>query len=212
MATLFKVRIPANHDPKEEHEVWVSDKASITLYEFEVQAGAFAIGRHPKVISSRVSPNEINVFALVRGQKLVLVDEETQLRFGDNVWYAMQGNHASQIAQIFNDTKLDRRAIDDFYGDWLLSPNVKLGDLPFFTGVIEAESFAASPKSKSNSPSVDRWQQTVAEYVTASLEIKPVSGDTVAINEEWSLVIKEVDDNGSLRTIGLKRKELSAAS
>ncbi|MGM8887166.1 potassium/proton antiporter, partial [Psychrobacter sp. 1U2] len=57
MANLFKVRIPTNKDPKEEHEVWVSDKASITLYEFEVQSGAFAIGRHPKGISNRVSPD-----------------------------------------------------------------------------------------------------------------------------------------------------------
>lgn len=36
MANLFKVRIPNNKGPKEEHEVWVSDRASITLYEFEV--------------------------------------------------------------------------------------------------------------------------------------------------------------------------------
>ena len=205
MATLFKVRIPANHEPKEEHQVWVSDKASITLYEFEVKSGAFAIGRHPKVISSRVDPDEINVFALVRGQNLVLVDDDTQLKFGDLVWYAMQGNHALPIAQIFNDTRLDARAIDDFYGDWLLSPNVKLGDLPFFTGETQADAFATT-ESDTQQPLPDIWQQTVAEYVLASLEVTPVSGDTVAINAEWSLVIKEVDNNGDLRTIGLKNK------
>lgn len=212
MATLFKVRIPANNEPKEEHEVWVSDNASITLYEFEVKTGAFAIGRHPKVISSRVSPNEINVFALVRGKKLVLVDDNTELKFGDNVWYAMQSNHASPIAQIFNDTKLDKRAIDDFYGDWLLSPNVKLCDLPFFTGVMQSESLVTSLKSKTEDSSTNMWQQTVAEYVIASLDVKPVSGDTVAINNQWSLVIKEIDDKGDLRTIGLKRKNSLAVS
>lgn len=207
MATLFKVRIPANNEPKEEHEVWVSDKASITLYEFEVQSGAFAIGRHPKVISNRVSPDEISVFALVRQQKLVTVTEDTQLKFGDHVWYAMQSNHARPIAQIFNDTKLDRRAIDDFYGDWLLSPSVKLGDLPFFTGVMQSESLVTRLRSKTDDDATTMWQQTVAEYVTASLDVKPVSGDTVAINDEWSLVIKELDDKGGLRTIGLKREE-----
>jgi cell volume regulation protein A len=36
----------------------------------------------------------------------------------------------------------------------------------------------------------------------------PVAGDTVAINEEWLLVIKEVDDQGRLRTIGLKQQEV----
>lgn len=208
MATLFKVRIPANNEPKEEHEVWVSDNASITLYEFEVQAGAFAIGRHPKVISNRVSPDEISVFALVRQQKLVAVTEDTQLKFGDHVWYAMQSNHARPIAQIFNDTKLDRRAIDDFYGDWLLSPSVKLGDLPFFTGVMQSESLVTRLKSKTDDDATTMWQQTVAEYVSASLDVKPVSGDTVAINDEWSLVIKELDDKGGLRTIGLKREDI----
>lgn len=208
MATLFKVRIPANNEPKEEHEVWVSDNASITLYEFEVQAGAFAIGRHPKVISNRVSPDEISVFALVRQQKLVAVTEDTQLKFGDHVWYAMQSNHARPIAQIFNDTKLDRRAIDDFYGDWLLSPSVKLGDLPFFTGVMQSESLVTRLRSKTDDDATTMWQQTVAEYVSASLDVKPVSGDTVAINDEWSLVIKEIDDKGGLRTIGLKREDI----
>ncbi len=51
------------------------------------------------------------------------------------------------------------------------------------------------------------WDQTVAEYVKSSLEMAPVSGDTVAISDEWSLVIKEVDDKGKLRTIGLKHEE-----
>ena len=211
MADLFKVRIPNNKDPEEKHEVWVSDKASITLYQFQVKSGAFAIGRHPMGISNRVNPDEISVFALVRGQQIVIVDENTKLKFGDSVWYAMRGNHASQIAKIFNDTTLDRKAIDDFYGDWLLSPSVKLGDLPFFTGVMTSESLVDKLKSKPEDHEKSMWEQTVAEYVKDSLDMAPVSGDTVAINDEWSLVIKEVDDKGKLRTIGLKREELPKA-
>lgn len=209
MANLFKVRIPNNKDPKEEHEVWVSDKASITLYEFEVKSGAFAIGRHPMGISKRISPDEISVFALVRGQQVMVVEEDTKLKFGDSVWYAMRGNYASKIAKIFNDTTLDRKAIDDFYGDWLLSPSVKLGDLPFFTGVMTSDSLVEKLKSKPEDPSKSMWQQTVAEYVKGSLGTAPVSGDTVAINDEWSLVVKEVDDKGKLRTIGLKQQEVA---
>ncbi|MGE6360428.1 potassium/proton antiporter [Psychrobacter glacincola] len=206
MANLFKVRIPSNKDPEEEHEVWVSDKASITLYEFEVKSGAFAIDRHPMSISKRISPDEISVFALVRRQHIV-VDENTKLKCGDRVWYAMTGNHATQIAKIFNDTTLDHKAMDDFYGDWLLSPSVKLGDLPFFTGIMASESLVDKLKSKSEDSAKSMWDQTVAEYINDSLEIKPVSGDTVDINDEWSLVIKEVDDKGKLRTIGLKHLE-----
>ncbi|MGM8888284.1 potassium/proton antiporter, partial [Psychrobacter sp. 1U2] len=94
------------------------------------------------------------------------------------------------------------------YGDWLLSPSVKLGDLPFFTGVMASETLTHKLKSKADDPSINMWQQTVAEYVKESLDTAPVSGDTVTINDEWSLVIKEVDDKGALRTIGLKHQEL----
>ncbi|WP_114700199.1 potassium/proton antiporter [Psychrobacter proteolyticus] len=209
MANLFKVRIPTNKDPKEEHEVWVSDKASITLYEFEAKSGAFAIGRHPMGISKGINPDEISVFALVRNQQTVVVDEHTKLKFGDSVWYAMRGNHASKIAKIFNDTTLDRKAIDDFYGDWLLSPSVKLGDLPFFTGIMASETLVKTLKTSDEDSVKNMWEQTVAEYVKSHLGTAPVSGDTVVISDEWSLVIKEVDDKGKLRTIGLKYQQPS---
>ncbi|MBZ1392966.1 potassium/proton antiporter [Psychrobacter pacificensis] len=209
MANLFKVRIPTNKDPKEEHEVWVSDKASITLYEFEAQSGAFAIGRHPMGISKGISPDEISIFALVRGQQIVVVDENTKIKFGDSVWYAMRGNHASKIAKIFNDTTLDRKAIDDFYGDWLLSPSVKLGDLPFFSEAMTAKPLVKTLKTTEADSTKDMWEQTVAEYVTSHLGTAPVSGDTVVVNDEWSLVIKEVGEKGKLRSIGLKHQQPS---
>lgn len=212
MANLFKVRIPTNKDPKEEHEVWVSDKASITLYEFEAQSGAFAIGRHPMGISKGISPDEISVFALVRGQQIVVVAENTKIKFGDSVWYAMRGNHASKIAKIFNDTTLDRKAIDDFYGDWLLSPSVKLGDLPFFTEVMASETLVKTLKTTDEAHAQNMWEQTVAEYVTSHLGTAPVSGDTVVVNDEWSLVIKEVGEKGKLRSIGLKHQQPSVAA
>ncbi|MFI8554383.1 potassium/proton antiporter [Psychrobacter sp. NPDC077938] len=212
MANLFKVRIPTNKDPKEEHEVWVSDKASITLYEFEAKSGAFAIGRHPMGISKGINPDEISVFALVRNQQIVVVDDNTKLKFGDSVWYAMRGNHASKIAKIFNDTTLDRKAIDDFYGDWLLSPSVKLGDLPFFTGIMASETLVKTLKTSDEDSEKNMWEQTVAEYVKSHLGTAPVSGDTVVISDEWSLVIKEVDDKGKLRTIGLKYQDQAATA
>ncbi|WP_199508982.1 MULTISPECIES: potassium/proton antiporter [unclassified Psychrobacter] len=196
MANWFGVRIPSRDEPKEEHEVWVSDASSITLYEFEVKEGAFAIGRHPKEITNRINTDEITIFAVVRNQLVLPVDDDTQLAFGDVVWYAMRGDHAKEVAKIFNNTKLNRQKINDFYGDWLLSPNVKIADLPFFkdmdTSVV--------------------WQQTVAEFVLSNLDAKPVSGDRVEINDEWSLIVKEVDKRGMLRSIGLKRHQVGTAA
>ena len=162
-------------------------------------------------ISKGISPDEISVFALVRGQQIVVVDEQTKIKFGDSVWYAMRGNHASKIAKIFNDTTLDRKAIDDFYGDWLLSPSVKLGDLPFFTEVRTSETLIKTLKTNDEGSAENRWEQTVAEYVTSHLGTAPVSGDTVVVNDEWSLVIKEVGEKGKLRSIGLKHQRPSVA-
>ncbi|WP_169391740.1 MULTISPECIES: hypothetical protein [Psychrobacter] len=183
----------------------MSDTASITLYEFEVKAGAFAMGRHPRAISKRISSDEIAVFALARSGRLVKVEADTLLQFGDIVWYAMRGDYARQIAQIFNDTKLDKHAIEDFYGDWLLSPNVKLGDLPFFADLKKAE---AKQLGNPKAPSI--WQQTVAEFVMANVATSPVAGDKIVVNEEWSLVVKEVDKNGVPCAIGLKHEALAA--
>ena len=115
--------------------------------------------------------------------------------------------HRGQIADIFNDTTLDRRAIDDFYGDWMLSPSVKLKDVPFFTDRMKSELLEDGLITKNKGWSKNMWEQTVAEYIKDSLKTAPVAGDTVAINEEWLLVIKEVDDQGRLRTIGLKQLE-----
>ena len=160
-------------------------------------------------ISKGISPDEISVFALVRGQQIVVVDEQTKIKFGDSVWYAMRGNHASKIAKIFNDTTLDRKAIDDFYGDWLLSPSVKLGDLPFFSEAMVAKPLIKTLKTTEADSTKDMWEQTVAEYVTSHLGTAPVSGDTVVVNDEWSLVIKEVGEKGKLRSIGLKHQQPS---
>jgi cell volume regulation protein A len=76
---------------------------------------------------------------------------------------------------------------------------------------MESESLVEDLKSKDKENPKSMWEQTVAEYVKGSLGTAPVSGDTVAISEEWSLVIKEVDDQGKLRTIGLKHQELPNA-
>lgn len=204
MSTLFKVRVPHTPEPDEQMEIWVSDQASITLYEFEVKPGAFAMGRHPLDISPTISNDEIAVFALIRNEKIVVVDRETTLQYGDRVWYGLRGNHAAKIARIYNDIKIDRREVEDFYGDWMISPNVKLGDLPFFDE--NAPSTPPNTKARYNkdgSP-INMWQQTVAEYIKANLNAPPVPGDMVQIDEEWALIIKEVDNRGTLRTIGLK--------
>ena len=88
----------------------------------------------------------------------------------------------------------------------MLSPSVKLKDVPFFTNRMKFESLEDTLNTK------NMWEQTVAEYIKDSLKMAPVAGDTVVINKEWLLVIKEVDGQGRLKTIGLKQLEKPAVA
>ena len=231
MSRLFRVWVPTNNEPKAEHEIWVEDQANITLYEFEVKQGAFAIGRHPQSISSKFDAQALSLFALVRHNKLVNVNEDTILKMGDVVWYAMRGDDAPSIAKIFNNSATQYQKNSEFYGDWLLSPHARIADLPFYN--LAARSLATNASSRLPKPVAsaldiftvppqvgvmtgidedlvnkltEAKNQTVEEFMMQYLKTEPVKGDEVYLNETWSLIVRDVDGRGRLRGVGLKNK------
>ncbi|OAV26963.1 potassium/proton antiporter [Moraxella catarrhalis] len=231
MSRLFRVWVPTNNEPKAEHEIWVADQANITLYEFEVKQGAFAIGRHPQAISSKFDAQALSLFALVRHNKLVNVNEDTILKMGDVVWYAMRGDDAPSIAKIFNNSATQYQKNSEFYGDWLLSPHARIADLPFYN--LATRSLAANSSSRLPRPVASAFDvftvpptvgamtgidedlvnklteaknQTVEEFMMQYLKTEPVKGDEVYLNETWSLIVRDVDGRGRLRGVGLKNK------
>lgn len=229
MSRLFHVWVPTDAEPKAEHEIWVGDQANITLYEFEVKSGAFAIGRHPQSISTKVNSQEIAVFAVVRGGYLLNVDEDTVLKVGDIVWYALSGDWAGSIAKIFNNSATQYQATSEFYGDWLLSPHVKIMDLPFYNLVTRIPNqtrfgkmapvasaldiFTVPPNSVGLTGVDDELMQilsdarhqTVEEFMMDHFTAEPVKGDEVRLNDYWSLIVRDIDGRGRLRGIGLKK-------
>ncbi|OAV01982.1 MULTISPECIES: potassium/proton antiporter [Moraxella] len=231
MSRLFRVWVPTNNEPKAEHEIWVGDQANITLYEFEVKQGAFAIGRHPQAISTKFDAQALSLFALVRHDKLVNVNEDTILKMGDVVWYAMRGDDAPSIAKIFNNSATQYQKNSEFYGDWLLSPHARIADLPFYN--LATRSLAANSSSRLPRPVASAFDvftvpptvgalagvdedlvnklteaknQTVEEFMMQYLKTEPVKGDEVYLNETWSLIVRDVDGRGRLRGVGLKNK------
>lgn len=228
MSRVFKVWVPTDAEPKAEHEIWVGDQANITLYEFEVKVGAFAIGRHPQDISSKVNSHEIAVFAVVRGEHLINVDEDTVLKVGDIVWYALSGGWAANIAKVFNNSATLYQKNSEFYGDWLLSPHARIMDLPFYNLATRALSqnrlskmapvataldiFTLPPNAVELSGIDDELMEklseardkTVEEFMMAHFKTEPVKGDEVRLNRSWSLIVRDVDGRGRLRGIGLK--------
>lgn len=237
MARVFRVWVPNSSEPKAQHEIWVGDNANITLYEFEVGAGAFAVGRNPINISNRFNAKEVKLFAVVRKEKLIAVNDETVLKQGDVVWYAMSGDNADFVARIFNNSVTKYQKESEFYGDWLLSPSLKISELPFFKansrlakdgilghhynkpkpklGLEFFDIFTPTPQkdleSKEDSELIASLEavkyQTIGEYLLAELTASPVIGDSVRLNERWSLVVRDMDDKGRLRGIGLKRHD-----
>ncbi|WP_294035514.1 potassium/proton antiporter [uncultured Moraxella sp.] len=229
MSRLFRVWVPTDNEPKAEHEIWVGDQANITLYEFEVKAGAFAIGRHPQSITSKVKAHEISVFAVVRNERLLTVTDETILKTGDVVWYALRGDYAASIAKIFNNSATQYQKNSEFYGDWLLSPHVLIADLPFYN--LATRTLASNTSKLSRLPVasaldvftvaptaagltgvddelINRLTEaqnlTVEEYMLSQFNTEPVKGDEVRLNDSWSLIVRDVDNKGRIRGIGLK--------
>ncbi|UTO05536.1 potassium/proton antiporter [Moraxella sp. FZLJ2107] len=229
MSRLFRVWVPTDNAPKAEHEIWVGDQANITLYEFEVKPGAFAIGRHPQGISSKVNSNDISVFAVVRNERLLSVNDETILKTGDVVWYALRGDYAASIAKIFNNSATQYQKNSEFYGDWLLSPHVLISDLPFYNLATRSlannnklsrlppvasalDVFTVAPQvtglSGVDDELIERLtaaqNQTIEEFMLGQFSTEPVKGDTVRLNDHWSLIVRDIDNKGRLRGVGLK--------
>lgn len=187
-ARLFKVRVPTNGEPTDDHEIWVGNKASIHILEFVVQKGSFAITRHPDEIAKKISEDEVRFFALVRGGKLEADTPNMSLRGGDHVWYTVRGDHTHTLARIFNDTYVTRKERTEFFGEWVVSPQVLIGDLALLDEV------PLLPEERN---------MTIAELFAKRLG-KTVVGDHLDVGGDWDLVVRDLDDHGVITAVGLR--------
>ncbi|MDO5091771.1 MAG: potassium/proton antiporter [Cardiobacteriaceae bacterium] len=185
---LFHVQVPTTGEPHDDHEIWVGDKASIHLLEFVVQKGSFAITRHPDEIAKRVAEEEVRFFALVRGGELMADSPNIALRGGDHVWFTVRGDHGQTLARIFNDTYVTRREKTEFFGEWVVSPQVLISDLALLDEVPMDDA--------------DR-QKTIAELFAERLG-ETVVGDVLDVGGDWDLVVRDMNDHGAITAVGLK--------
>ncbi|MDO4435978.1 MAG: potassium/proton antiporter [Cardiobacteriaceae bacterium] len=192
MAKRFKVRVPTTYEPRDQREIWVGNRTSIHIFEYVVRKGAFVVGRHPEEIAKRVGEG-VRVFAFVRDGMLHPLEKTSNLRGGDSVWYSVDDEkHTESIARAFNDTIIERREKSEFFGEWVVSPQVHLGDLALLDdGSLDALTLS----------------MTVNEYVRASLSVEPVVGDHIKLGMHWLLVVRETDDEGNIMALGLKMVE-----
>ncbi|ABQ14160.1 potassium/proton antiporter [Dichelobacter nodosus] len=188
-AELFKVKIPPSAHPSNEHEIWVGDRASIRIYEFNVKKGAFGINQHPDAISRRLGEEEIRLFALVRQDKVEAVTPQTKIRVGDRLWYAVNGDHAHALAVVLNDTYVTRQQRNEFFGEWVISSQVVIADLSLLEEVDLPE---------------EERKLTASELFHRRLGENIVVGDHIELGDRWFLTVRETDQHGQISAIGLK--------
>lgn len=193
MARQFKVRVPTTYEPRDSREIWVGTHTSMHIFEYVVRKGAFVVGRHPEDIIKRIGEN-VRVFAFVRDGLLHPLEKSSSLRSGDSVWYSSENDdHMDSIARAFNDTIVERQEKSEFFGEWVVSPQVHLGDLALLDdGSLDALTQA----------------MTVDEYVRVSSAVEPVVGDQIPLGTHWLLVVRETDDEGNIIALGLKMADL----
>ena len=100
MSRLFRVWVPTNNEPKAEHEISVADQANITYMNLKsnrVHLPSVAI-LNPSRVNLTPKPYPYLHWCVIIS--LLMWNEDTILKMGDVVWYAMRGDDAPSIAKI----------------------------------------------------------------------------------------------------------------
>ncbi len=189
-AKKLKVNLPETTKPKSEHRIWLNEYASIRIFEFVVAENAFAVGQNPEKIAHRINANEVRLFAYVHQGKLTTVTPETTLQVNDSMWYALRGNHADRLAQIFGDNIIKLKTDSEFYGDWVVSPHVPINTLPAID-LADVDSRYLN--------------MTVLEYIDAHTSRELVVGDHIHLTRQLDLIVRHVDSRGNILALGLKK-------
>lgn len=187
-AKRLKVLLPDEAKPKSEHLIWLNDHASIQIFEFEVVKHSFAINQNPENIAKSINANEVRLFAFVHRGKLTTITEKTRLQVGDSVWFALRGDHADILSRVFGDNMVKEKNDTEFFGSWVVSPHIRLYNLPLIKNI-----------------DATIRQLTVLEYIENQDLGNLVVGDSVALNEDYKLMIRHVDNWGNITAVSIKQ-------
>lgn len=193
-AKKFKVILPHQPKPQSEHRIWLNEHASIRIFEFVVAKNAFVIGIHPETIAQQINANEVRIFAYVHQDKLTTMSPETRLNVGDSVWFALRGDHVDRLSQLFGDSIIKEKTDSEFYGNWVISPHVRIQSLP----MLDLQDTPANVKQMTVLEFIEHQDNQDVHHV--------VVGDKIPFNEQADFVIKHTDNKGTILAVGLKLK------
>jgi len=194
-ARWLKVEVPPRDEPFDRREVWVGDKASLSLLEYRVEVGSRAEGIHPDDIAAQYGELSVRCVSLVRRGRLQPLQIDTRLQAGDAVWFAAADEFAEPLAGAFTaNAPGELSANARFFGEFVVDPDCPAGDLAQAYG-FEIESGES--------------QLPLRDLMLHRLGRRAVVGDRVSIGS-FRLTVRDMDDGGRVTRIGLKCPDLSA--
>ena len=194
VAVSLKEILPPRPEPLFHREIWLSDALAVSLQSFKVGENSDAENSHPDVMTRDPEFNEGRLFALIRHGETVQVDMQTKMTAGDIAWYVLPENKGNAFAEQFS-ARSDTASEQQFYGEFILNPNIQVGDLALAYG-LQLNNVAA--------------EQTLVELFIKQFGSVPVSGDRIQL-DGFEVTVKELDELSQIKTFGLKMPNRHAA-
>ena len=189
MARWLKVAMPPKPEPIDVQDIWLSESESVQLTAYRVVAESEAEGVHPDKVAPISSSFELRCFTLIRAGKKVALRSDTVLRAGDTAWYILPPEQVDKMAQYFTETGSSVLMNFSFFGEFVVDPSSRAGDLAQAYGLKLADG---------------EESLSLLELFERRADSKhPVEGDRIEIGD-FGLVIKELDQHGTVKWLGLK--------
>ncbi|MCF3044542.1 potassium/proton antiporter [Neisseria gonorrhoeae] len=189
MARLLKVAMPNKPEPKDTHDIWLAEKEIVRMSAFKVVAESEAEGHHPDMVEPISDSFDARCFALIRNGSRIEMQSDTVLQAEDLAWYILPDGKVDKMAKYFTETGIGVRENFDFFGEFVVSPAARSGDLALAYGL----KLEAGEEGLSLAELFDKRSDSQ----------EPVEGDRIDIGG-FMLTAKEVDGGGNIGSMGLK--------
>jgi len=186
-ARLLKLEVPPGSEPILRLDTAVSGHPECEILVYRLAENSPLTNRSPSQMSL---PGSSRITALVRDGTIHNPDTTARLEPGDYVHILAEADDVDRLNQLF--TNIEYVAAHDFFGDFILNAEAKLGDIASLYRVT------ISPEIK---------DQTLGEYLSRLFQQKPVIGDRAGF-DNVELVVRELD-KGQITRVGIKFRNIA---
>lgn len=184
-ARWLKVAIPGKAEPLSRTPLKGLSDTRFDLVEYRIPRHAAVIGAKPSQIAL---PEGCRVLTIARGRELLAPDKVADLQAGDVISLTAPDQMVDELSEIFHSQDKSRRAVHEFYGDFILAGDALLGDIATLYG----------------NPELHQGLQhlTLDEAMHKSLGRYAVQGDAVQLC--GLLLMARRVEGGHVRQVGMK--------